>query len=70
MQPPTTSEQILEPDDWPDREVVVDVPVPEADGTPSTKGWSASSCSMVLTSIDRPAAESTPEWDGDSSVCW
>ncbi|HEY8059718.1 MAG TPA: DUF6782 family putative metallopeptidase, partial [Acidimicrobiales bacterium] len=24
--PPTTSEQILEPDDWPDREAVVDVP--------------------------------------------
>ncbi|MET0880094.1 MAG: hypothetical protein ABWZ14_00985 [Acidimicrobiales bacterium] len=68
-QPPTTSEQILEPDDWPDREVVVDVPVPEADEDAVDEGVVGQFLLHVLTSIDS-GAESTPEWDGDSSVLW
>ena len=68
-QPPTTSEQILEPDDWPDREVVVDVPVPEADEDAVDEGVVGQFLLHVLTSID-DGVESTPEWDGDSSVLW
>lgn len=67
--PPTTSEQILEPEVWPDREAVVDVPVPDADGDAVDEGVVGQFLLHVLTSID-DSVEPTPEWDGDSSVLW
>jgi hypothetical protein len=67
--PPTTSEQILEPDDWPDREAVVDVPVPDADEEAIDEGVVGQFLLHVLTSLD-DGVDQTPEWDGDSSVLW
>jgi len=67
--PPTTSEQILEPDAWPEREEVIDVPVPEADEEALDEGVVGQFLLHVLTGIDEDV-EPTPEWDGDSSVLW
>lgn len=66
--PPTTTEQILEPEDWPDRDVVVEVPAPEADGEVVEESVAGQFLIHALASLSEE--EPTPEWDGDNTVLW
>jgi len=66
--PPTTSEQILEPDAWPEREAVVDIPAPEADGEVVEEATAGQFLIHALAGLS--ADEPTPEWDGDNTVLW
>jgi hypothetical protein len=67
--PPTTSEQILEPETWTSGEEVVEVPVPEAEFAAVDEGVAGQFLLHLLTGIDE-SVEATPEWDGDNSVLW
>lgn len=66
--PPTTSEQIQEPETWPDRDPVVEVEAPDADGEVVEEGVVGQFLVHALTSLSDD--EPTPEWDGDNSVLW
>lgn len=66
--PPTTTEQILEPEDWPDRDAVVEVPAPEADGEVVEESVAGQFLIHALASLSED--EPTPEWDGDNTVLW
>lgn len=66
--PPTTSEQILEPDEWPEREAVVEVPAPDADGEVVEEATAGQFLIHALATLSED--EPTPEWDGDNSVLW
>ena len=66
--PPTTTEQILEPDDWPEREAVVEVPAPEADGEVVEEAVAGQFLIHALAGLSEEAP--TPEWDGDNTVLW
>jgi hypothetical protein len=68
--PPTTSEQILEPDGWPEREPIVPVEQPEADGEPIELGTMGQAFLGVLVNGPLGAGGDVPEWDGDNSVGW
>ncbi len=63
--PPTTSEQILEPDAWPEREAVVEVEAPEADGEVVEEAVAGQFLIHALASLSED--EATPEWDGDNT---
>lgn len=66
--PPTTTEQILEPEDWPDRDAVVEVPAPEADGEVVEESVAGQFLIHALAGLSED--EPTPEWDGDNTVLW
>lgn len=66
--PPTTSEQILEPEAWPEREDVVEVTAPEADGEAVDEAVAGQFLIHALTGLSED--EPTPEWDGDNTVLW
>ena len=66
--PPTTSEQIQEPETWPEREPVVEVTAPSADGEVVEEGVVGQFLVHALASLSED--EPTPEWDGDNSVLW
>jgi hypothetical protein len=68
--PPTTSEQVLEPDTYLAGERPTSVPIPDADGDAVAEGVVGQSTLDVLTSLERPADEDPPEWDGDRYVLW
>ncbi len=67
--PPTTSEQIQEPETWPERDGIVEVPVPPADGAVVDEGAVGQFLIHALASL-ADEGETTPEWDGDNSVLW
>lgn len=69
-EPPTTSEQILEPDVWPERDPIVDVDQPEAEGEPVELGSLGQAFLGVLVHGPLGAGQDVPEWDGDNSVGW
>jgi len=66
--PPTTSEQILEPDAWPEREAVIEVEAPEADGEVVEEAVAGQFLIHALAGLSED--EATPEWDGDNTVLW
>jgi hypothetical protein len=66
--PPTTSEQIQEPETWPERDPVVEVTAPSADGEVVEEGVVGQFLIHALASLSED--EPTPEWDGDNSVLW
>ena len=66
--PPTTSEQILEPDDWPERDDGVEVDAPEADGEVVEEATAGQFLIHALAGLSEE--EPTPEWDGDNTVLW
>lgn len=69
--PPTTSEQILEPEDWRQRDPGVEVDVPEADGDPiDDSGLGQAFFEILVGGGFGPAEDPVPEWDGDNSVLW
>lgn len=68
LDPPTTSEQIVEPEAWPEREEVVEVTAPDADGEVVEEAVAGQFLIHVLTGLSEE--EPTPEWDGDNTVLW
>jgi hypothetical protein len=67
--PPTTSEQILEPEQWPDRDPVVDDDEPEADGEVLESGvWGQGNLDLLANGLY--GGDELPEWDGDNAVLW
>jgi hypothetical protein len=68
--PPTTSEQILEPETWPDRDPVVEVDEPEADGEVVESGTFGQAFWGLLVNGMFAGDDPVPEWDGDNAVLW
>jgi hypothetical protein len=68
--PPTTSEQILEPEDWPERDPIVDVDQPEADGEVLESGVLGQAFWDLLVNGLFSGDDELPEWDGDHAVLW
>jgi hypothetical protein len=68
--PPTTTEQILEPEDWPERDEIVEVEVPDADGEVLESGALGQAFLGMLVNGLFGAGRPVPEWDGDNSVTW
>lgn len=68
--PPTTTEEILEPATYLDGPPPASVPVPEADGEPFAEGVIGQAVLDALTAFDRPAEDTIPEWNGDRYVLW
>ncbi len=67
--PPTTSEQVLEPDRWPEREPVVAVEVPEAEGEALEDGVIGQALLGLLVDAGGASGDD-PEWAGDNAVLW
>jgi len=70
--PPTTSEEIQEPETYlsglpPTR---VPVPEPDPDGESVIQGTVGQATLDLLASLERPVDEPPPEWNGDSFVLW
>ena len=68
--PPTTSEQILEPEEWPERDPVVEVDEPEADGEVVESGSLGQAFWDLLVNGVFGGDDELPEWDGDNAVLW
>jgi hypothetical protein len=68
--PPTTSEDVLEPDTYLEGLPPTSVPVPEADADAVAEGIVGQSTLDVITSLERPEDEDVPEWNGDRYVLW
>lgn len=68
--PPTTSEQILEPEAWLDGEVPAPVAAPEADGDVLEERVVGQFTLHLLTGLAEPQGTVQPEWAGDNSVLW
>jgi hypothetical protein len=72
--PPTTSEQVLRPDKYLDREPAIEVAVPEADGEPLDDGtYGQLLLALQLTLGGVPADEAGAAidgWGGDHYVTW
>jgi hypothetical protein len=68
--PPSTSENILEPDAWPPGEEPEAVPVPDAEERPLEDGVIGQFLLHLLTNPTDPQGTVRPEWDGDNAVVW
>jgi hypothetical protein len=69
-EPPTTTEQIQEPETYLAGRPPDPVPVPGADGPSVGEGIVGQALLDLLTEIGRPEGTEVAEWDGDRYVLW
>ncbi len=69
-EPPTTTEEIQEPDTFLQGIPPALVPAPEADGDAIAEGVVGQATFDLLASFERPIDEPVAEWNGDHYVLW